>query len=561
MRRVETGSTWSERLLDNVIGLFSPDRAGLRGHFRRMDRDPAYRETILAALRASGYRAAKSAGGATPFGGGTASADAEILPYLPALRNRSRELGRDDPLASGLKSTFINNVIGTGLWPKPQAKDAAGNLDAEKNGAIERTWWRLANNLYRGERLTHSAAQRLRFGKVFEDGEVFRHSVKRSPFEPVWFEVVEADRVLTPPELSGKSNIRDGIERDADGVPVAVHVARAHPGDTLATTLSRNEFVRIEFPAIQQIGAKERPGQTRCVPAFHAILQDLRDLDLLLLASLKRVQIAACLSAFIKSPKGATNLLEMTAQTYGYKLDQALEPGMLFKLYPEESIDTLVPNFPTPELGPFVVMLCRRIGAALGVSWQVVLRDFSESTYSSARTDKLDAYQTWDALQYLFIEQDLVPEWQEVMSDAILRGERELLAAGVALADVQEVEWVPNGRPWIDPLREAESIKLKIEMRLTSRTAECAKMGGDYPTVLEQQLQDELLERERRQALGLPAAAPAQAPGFPRLPAPAPSDASDASDDSDADPDNGNGNGNGHRPRARGLLSLLRRTN
>jgi capsid protein len=206
-------------------------------------------------------------------------------------------------------------------------------------------------------------------------------------------------------------------------------------------------------------------------------------------------------------------------------------------------------------------MLCRRIGAALGVSWQVVLRDFSESTYSSARTDKLDAYQTWDALQYLFIEQDLVPEWQEVMSDAILRGERELLAAGVALADVQEVEWVPNGRPWIDPLREAESIKLKIEMRLTSRTAECAKMGGDYPTVLEQQLQDELLERERRQALGLPAAAPAQAPGFPRLPAPAPSDASDASDDSDADPDNGNGNGNGHRPRARGLLSLLRRTN
>lgn len=530
------------RMVDRIVGVFSADRAALRAHFRAFENDADYRRTFLAMMHTRGYRAAKTGGGA-PFSGGTRSADAEILGDRQKLCNRSRELNQDDPLASGLTDTFVNGVIGTGLWPKPCAVGADGLPDAAKNAALERVFWRLADNLYPAERLSYTAAQRLRFRKLCEDGEVFRRLVKRDPTEPLWFEVIEADRVSTPPALSGKGAVRDGIERDSAGVPVAVHVAKAHPGDTLGMALARSDFLRVEFPNIHQIGVKERPGQSRCVPMFHAILQDLRDLDLLLLASLKRVQIAACLSAFIKSPKQNLSLFEATAQRYGYKLDQALEPGMLFKLYPEEEIQTLIPNFPTPELGPFIVMLCRRIGAALGVSWQVVLRDFSESTYSGARTDKLDSFQTWDVLQYLFVEMDLAPEYREVMTDAVLRGEPELIAAGVTLDDCREVELVPNGRPWIDPKKEAEAKQVELAMGITSKTEICAKLGKHYPTVLEQRLQDEKLERERRAFHGLPEAAPASPP-------PAAPDPSDASDDSDAAP----------APRARGRFSLFRKT-
>lgn len=537
-----------ERFTDALVGLFSPERAALRRHFRRFDRDGDYRRLMEAALSARGYRAAQQSSSRTPFGAATRSADAEILNDLPSLRNRSRELNCDDPIGAGLTNTFVNNSIGTGLWPQAAPRTPSGEIDAAKKLALETVWWRLCDRLYPQERLTHAAAQRERFYKMLEDGEVFRRSVKREPSEPVWFEIVEADRVATPPQRSNDPNLRSGIERDAAGIPVAVWILKAHPGDTLTSAVRRAEYERVEFPAVQQIGVKRRPGQSRCVPLFHAVMQDLRDLDLLLLASLKRVQIAACLALFIKTEKSVSNLFEVTAQKYGYKLDQQIEPGMIFKLYPHESVETLVPNFNAPELGSFVVMLCRRIGAALGVSWQVVLRDFSESTYSSARTDKMDAWQTWDILQALFVETDAAPEWREVMADAVLRGEPELARAGVTLADVQEVEWIPNGRPWIDPLKEAQANEVALRMGVTSRNEICAKLGKEYRRVREQELQDELWERERRRQLGLPERPAAPPPGgAPARPEPAKDDKDD--DDDEPPP-----------ARRRGLLGLLQTT-
>jgi lambda family phage portal protein len=542
-------ATRLERISDNLVALVSPRRAYLRAHFRAMQRDESYRSLWMAQLNARGYRAAKASSSQTPFsGGGSRSADAEILNDLPKLRDRSRELNRDDPLASGLTSTFVDEVIGTGLWPKPCPKDAAGNLDAVKAAALEKVFWRLADNLYRADRLSYSAAQRMRFRKLLEDGEVFRRSVKRTllggAVESVWFEIVEADRVETPLDKAGMvpgGEIRDGIERDKDGVPVAVWILRGHPGDTLTPTRSR-KFDRVPFPIAEQIGFKERPGQSRCVPIFHAILQDLRDLDLLLLAALKQRQVAACLALFIKTNSAVPDLLEVTAEAYGYKLDQQIEPGMMFKLAPGEEVQTLVPNMQLAELGPFIVMLARRIGAALGVSWQVVLRDFSESTYSSARTDKLDSYKTYDVKQFAFVEMDLMPEYRVVMIDAVLRGEPELVAANVTIADCQEVEMIPNGRGWIDPVKEVEALVIALEkLGTTSKTEICAKQGKSYPTVLEQRLDDEVLEIERRKAKGLPEKPAATTPP-PVPPAPKP----DESDD--------------EGKARRGVFSLLRKT-
>ena len=42
------------------------------------------------------------------------SADADLLPALPELRNRSRDLARNNPLAGGAINTVVTNVIGTG---------------------------------------------------------------------------------------------------------------------------------------------------------------------------------------------------------------------------------------------------------------------------------------------------------------------------------------------------------------------------------------------------------------------------------------------------------------
>jgi capsid protein len=65
-----------------------------------------------------------------------AAADLDILPSLQLWRDRSRDLARNDPLASGAISTVVENVIGTGL-----SLQARPDVDALKMTDDERETW------------------------------------------------------------------------------------------------------------------------------------------------------------------------------------------------------------------------------------------------------------------------------------------------------------------------------------------------------------------------------------------------------------------------------------
>ena len=503
-----------ERFVDWAIALINPRRAALRGHFRRFERDERYRNGFLALMNARGYRAAKDSAGKTPWLNSSGSADGEISPDLPSLTNKSRELNRDDPLASGLTATFVANVIGTGLRPQSLARAAAADpatvdsasADHKLQERIEAVWGERKDILDLANNLTHADHQALLYRKVREDGGVLIKRTRRSRREPVWIEVVERDRLATPignarPTSAQNARIDDGVEKDADGVPVAYWIMKGHPGDA-HVPLRPEDWTRVEASEVQYLRRIERPGQTHGVPAFHAILQDLRDLDLLMLAALKRTQIAACMAVFLKSPLSPEDVVQATGQKYGYKLDQALEPGMIWKLNPEEEIQTLIPNFPTPELGPFIVMLARRIGAALGVSWQVVLKDFSDSTYSSARTDLLEARITYRTDQQWMADRPLRWEWWTVMEDARLLGDPRL--AGVADEQIEAVNWIPPGWQWVDPEKEAAAAEIELRLGITTLQDICAGRGKDWEEQMEQRLRERARERDLRAELGIP---------------------------------------------------------
>lgn len=487
-----------ERGVDWLLTLGRPGKMAEREHFRLFVRDHAYRERFLAIMNSRGYRAGKTGPGQTPWLGGGRSADAEILGDLPKLVNRSRELNRDDPVGTGITKSIVNNVIGTGMVPQARTDSPT------KNKALEAYWKKQRNQTALADDMTHGEAQRMRFSKVLEDGGTFVKKTKRTLGDRTWFETIEKDRISTPASKKPADplgSIRDGVEKDRYGIPVAYWIRKGYPSDFGHGKL---EFERVDASVVNhlKVGAT-RPGQTHGVPIFHAVLQDLRDLDLLMLASLKRVQIAACLAVFLETPEMLENVIDKTAKKYGYVLDQRLSPGMIMKTLPGEKVSTLVPNFPTPQLEPFVVMLCRRIGASLGLSWQIILKDFSKSTYSSARTDLLESRQVYVILQKWFAEKELNWEWQAVMEDGVLSGDP--LLAGVTLEDIVEgmVQWIPNGWRWIDPKKEAEGIKLQMDMKLTTRRDEAAALGKDWEDLLVQAAKEEAREKEIREEFGL----------------------------------------------------------
>jgi len=183
-------------------------------------------------------------------------------------------------------------------------------------------------------------------------------------------------------------------------------------------------------------------------------------------------------------------------------MDQTLEPGMIFKLYPDEDVQTLVPNFPTPEFEPFIIMLARRIGAALGVAWQIVLKDFGKSNYSSARTDLLESRQTFVTLQQWFVEKLLNWIWAEALR----------FESGMTISEdeLKMVHWIPNGWQWVDPKKEADAMEVKLRAGLTTRRDECAAQGKDWEEVQDQLLLEEKTEMDKRKAMGLPDAKPVE---------------------------------------------------
>ena len=144
--------------------------------------------------------------------------------------------------------------------------------------------------------------------------------------------------------------------------------------------------------------------------------------------------------------------------------------------------------------------MARRIGTALGVSWQVVLSDFSESTYSSARIDRIEAEAAWAP-----IRQDLVEllRWVrlEALTDAWLRGDADL--AGLDETAFAACTALPPAKPWVDPVAEVQAAVAELNMGLTTLRDLAASRGRDWDDLLRQRIAERKLKKELEEEAGL----------------------------------------------------------
>jgi lambda family phage portal protein len=525
----EVGAGIFDRAVDAVLGVVAPRRARMRQHRRRMANDRDYSTAFDMVARLRGYKVAEPGKNKTPWlHASDRNADGEIIPSLPAMRNRSRATRRDDSVGAGIFNTLTTNVIGTGRMPSACVSNPDGSTNSAKNDALNAVWWERCDHLSQADGgLKHAAHQALVYGKKNEDGDVLLRAVVSRPGEPVWVETIEGQRIRTPADARPADplgRIVNGIEKDRAGVVVAYWVMKSDPGDQLSVdtvgaipnhSTSASNFHRVlHGPGVQFVRrGVTRPGQSRGVPLLHSCLQDLLDLDLLFAAALKRTQMAACLALFIKSASADDDLLELTATDYGYELDQKLTPGLIWRLFPGESVEKIEPGLPFADLEPLFMMAARRAGASVGLSPQTILRFWDGTTYSGARTIQLDDRTTYRGDGADFDEQVLTWEWKTVQEDALMRGDTRLLAAGVTHEDLGAVEWMGDGEPWIDPMVEAQATELMLKMRLTTYQAECARQGLAWKKVLRDHLEVERYETELRAKLGMkPKADPAAPP-------------------------------------------------
>ena len=528
-----------ENLADRAIRFFDPVRANQRAAAR------------LSAAAAGGYVGASTARRQTmSWQAQKGDADAVILYDLPTLRERSRDLLRNAPLAAGAVNTVVTNVVGTGLKVKSQIdrdvlKLTEGAADAWE-AQTEREWRLFFDSpeCDLARTLRGADQQELVLRQVMENGDVFvlMPTVARpgSPYG-LKLQLVEGDRVCNRDGFKDSPTLAGGVERDRNGAPVAYHVLNQHPGSSFFRTGERTWTV---VPAFGKTGRRNvihlfkmlRPGQSRGVPYLAPVIEPLKQLDRYTEAEIMAAVVSGMFTVFIKSETGDTGLspMEPTAETGGKDTDDdfKLASGAILNLAKGEEIQSANPTRPNAGFDPFVMAVLRQIGVALELPFEVLIKHFTAS-YSAARAALLEAWRFFRTRREWLAANFCQVVYENWMDEAVALG--RIKAPGYFADPLLRkaylgADWIGDAQGQIDPVKEISAAEKRIFLGVSSVTEETAAItGGDFERNIP------LIKKERRLLIeaGLSGPTPKALPAGPANEAGAPSKQDETQDTQD----------------------------
>jgi len=439
---------------------------------------------------------------------------------LNALRQRTRDLNRNNPIASGATDTIAQNVVGTGL--KPQSKLRADRLGISEEKAnelrrqAESVWeeWCPIADAYDIQHFDD--IQFMVLWKMVEDGELL--------VLPTWItdswrpfgravEVLEIDRLKKP---SGQKDVPEtGIELDAMNRPFRywIEKARKKPGDKIEFSgiTKRDKMGR---PKVLHIYNPKRPGQMRGVPHFAALVGLFKQLADYLEAEVVAARVAACLAVFVTHNEDALEealaqadpeLLEKMVTDRNSGRVQSIKPGMVSHLESGESIEVVDPRRPGDAFEPFVASMLRFMSMALGLSYEQLTKDFSKTNYSSARAALLEGRRMFKRWRTWLARKLCQPVWELVLEEAWLRGKFDAPDFYEKKHEYCRALWIGGGWGWVDPVKEVQSSDDAIAAGLSTLADECAAQGRDWEEVLEQRAREKAKAAELGLDLGIKA--------------------------------------------------------
>ena len=394
------------------------------------------------------------------------SADSEILTSLRILRARSRQLVRDNEYAKHAVRIITNNVVGNGIGMQAQVLSAGGKLQGKINDAIEQGWglWSEKKTCHTAGMLSFGEIERLSMVQLVTAGEAIIRKIRR-PFGggtiPLALEVMEADQLLDNWQTARAPNgnaIRMGVEIDEWHRPVAYWFSPKHPGDYQFTSFEPSRFVRVPAEDIIHLYVVERWPQSRGEPWFHAALKTLHNVGGYEDAEIVKARASANIVGFIRSPEP----LAADGTVNGRKVVDT-EPGTWQTLLPGEDVAGFAPNTPNPAVDPFLRYMLRKMAVGIGVSYESLSRDYSQSNYSGSRMGLLDDRDLYRMVQGFLcrnLRQDI---HREFLDAAVLVGEIKVGADYFSnSAKYQAVRYKPRGWSWIDPSKEVAAYKMAV---------------------------------------------------------------------------------------------------
>lgn len=494
MNRSETKPTF----LDRVISAIAPVSGVKRMQARRM-------------LELSGYY--RSASKSRLRNNWLSAGNADATPpswELNALRARSRDANRNDPIATGATETLKLNILGSGL--RPQSRIRADQINVSRDRArvlqkqVEAIFESWAKTADAAGILSFDEIQLLALSKIIEDGEIIAIPTwSRDPWRKLSrsIELVESDRLEAP----GKSqaNAVNGIEFNDAGAPLKYWIKKAVNKGSLNITSTAYAGIPARDsngrPKILHVFPSRRVGQTRGVPFFAPVLAYFKDLADYLEAEVVAARVAACLAVFVTKSDPMNTAFNMSGgvESGTNARIEAIEPGLVGYLNQGEAINVVDPKRPGDAFPSFIETMLRIIGGALGIPYELLAKDFSKTNYSSARASLLEGRRMFMQWRTWFADKFLQPILELVLEEAWLMGQFECPDFYQYRSELCRVQWLGGGWGWVDPVKEIEASTSAIQNNLSTLAEEAANQGRDWEEILEQRA----TEQAKVEELGL----------------------------------------------------------
>lgn len=456
------------------------------------------------------------------FKGGSTKED--IDDNLETLRQRSRDLYMNTPLATGSLKTIRTNVVGYGLVLNSQIDHEFLGLSEQQadewETIAEREFNLWADSLMCDAMQMHNfyELQQIAFLSALASGETFATMPYRAHKEH-WYslrvQLIESDRISSP--SGADKHIINGVELGKFGEVAAYHICSTHP---LSTDLSKKEWVRVEKfgkltgrQNILHLLESERPEQRRGVPLLAPVIESLKQLDRYSEAELTAALVSSLMTVFIETtddedgsgPVVGEGIAEEDQIDQADEMTVELAPGSVIALNPGEKANVSNPARNNTSFDPFVTAILRQVGAALELPYEILVKHFT-SSYSASRAALLEAWQMFKMRRTFMAKRFCQPIYEEWLTEAILIGRIQapgFLEDPLIRKAYSQAEWNGPSQGQLDPLKEVNAAIKRVEAGYSTRARETVELtGGDFWRNHAQRVREE--EARREAGLDLP---------------------------------------------------------
>lgn len=462
-------------LLDRAIAWLSPGAAVQREQARMQ----------LTVLRA--YEAGAHNRRTTGWKAGSGSSSSEVLPSLATVRNRARQMVRDNEYAEAAVRGLATGVVGsTGINVIPALKS-------------ERVLWQQWCEVCDADGIDEfPGLQKLGATHWKGDGEVLIRRRWRKVEDglpvPMQIQLLEPDHLdhtKTGPVDGGYAIA--GVQYDLIGRRAGYWLFPEHPGEVASISRSRLQSRFVPASEVTHFFARKRVSQVRGMPQLAASLMRLRDIDGYEEAELVRKKIEACFTAFVTTDQPRLSVGELSKPAGSPTQappQESIRPGLIKYLSTGESV-----TFGSPQAsGGYEGYLSHQLHAVAvgaGITYHQLTGDTSKSSYTSHRAALVEYYKLVEADQWLHFIPGFVKPIRRWFREAAL-------LAGKPVGNKPDRITTPR-KQMVDPLKDSMADKEEIRAGLKSLSEALRERGYDPEEVLEEIKAD----RELASRLGL----------------------------------------------------------